>query len=224
MSSAQFTLSTKDITPNSATVVVTLGIQYASPETATIVVETDGIVVYNDVFTIPAGDVGDTVDIPLTSLKSNTTYTATITSMSAYSDLINFSTPTDNTPKVATQTQWEDLISKIDCKYSEFELDTGATWFDGKKIYKKTFSFNLTNAETNVPAGVPNTAKLVKVEGTLYYGHWQHFMPFYSTSTDFARIYLQNPFGNTVNLTIHSGSTYYDNNTPVIVTIYYTKD
>lgn len=224
MSSAQFMLSTKDITPNSATVVVILGIQYASPETATVVVETDGIVVYNDVFTIPAGDVGDTVDIPLTSLKSNTSYTATITSMSAYSDLINFSTPVNNTPKIATQTQWEDLISKIDCKYSEFELDTGATWFDGKEIYKKTFSFNLVNAETIVSAGIPNTAKLVKAEGTLYYGHWQHFMPFYNSSTDFARMYLQNPSGQDVELSIHSGSTYYGNSVPVIVTIYYTKD
>lgn len=223
MSSAQFTLSTKDITPNSAIVVVTLGIQYASPETATVVVETDGIVVYNDVFTIPAGDVGDTVDIPLTSLKSNTAYTATITSMSAYSDLINFSTPVNNTPKVATQTQWEDLISRIDWKDSEYEVDTGLVNVDNKKKYKRTFRGLISQNITNIPYAIPTGAELDKVEGVIRSGvNYQIPLPFYSSENDYVRFYIDPSY----NLTILSGSIYYNEHAPTefLITLYYTKD
>lgn len=50
--------------------------------------------------------------------------------------------------------------------YSTTEMDTGATWIDGKHIYKKTFSFTLANAEsTTVNHGIRNFGILIKYEG-----------------------------------------------------------
>lgn len=34
--------------------------------------------------------------------------------------------------------------------YSTEETDTGKTWIDGKKIYRKVISFNLDNGDTNL--------------------------------------------------------------------------
>ena len=58
--------------------------------------------------------------------------------------------------------------------YSINEIDTGLTWTDGKKIYKKTISY--TNSETigsatgtntyNIPHGISNLSTLIKVEGS----------------------------------------------------------
>lgn len=50
--------------------------------------------------------------------------------------------------------------------YSTNEVDTGATWIDGKPIYKKTFSFTLANAEsTTVNHGISNFGILIRYEG-----------------------------------------------------------
>lgn len=50
--------------------------------------------------------------------------------------------------------------------YSTSEVNTGATWIDGKPIYKKTFSFTLANAEsTTVNHGISNFGLLIKFEG-----------------------------------------------------------
>ena len=50
--------------------------------------------------------------------------------------------------------------------YSTAEMDTGATWIDGKHIYKKTFSFTLANAEsTTINHGISNFGILIKYEG-----------------------------------------------------------
>lgn len=55
--------------------------------------------------------------------------------------------------------------------YSTSEIDTGTTWIDGKKIYKKTIdcgappSAGLTN---NIDINVTNFEKAVKIEGIMY--------------------------------------------------------
>ena len=55
-----------------------------------------------------------------------------------------------------------------DMDYSTSEQDTGCKWIDGKKIYKKTFSFTLVNAEaTTVNHGISNFGLLVKFEGAV---------------------------------------------------------
>lgn len=55
-----------------------------------------------------------------------------------------------------------------DMDYSTSEQDTGCKWIDGKKIYKKTFSFTLANAEaTTVNHGINNFGLLIRYEGTV---------------------------------------------------------
>ena len=51
--------------------------------------------------------------------------------------------------------------------YSTTEQDTGFTWIDGKKIYKKTINFGaLPNATTkNTAHGITNLAQVIKIEG-----------------------------------------------------------
>ena len=52
--------------------------------------------------------------------------------------------------------------------YSTTEVDTGATWIDGKPIYKKTFSFTLANSgPTTVNHGISNFGLLIKFEGAV---------------------------------------------------------
>ena len=50
--------------------------------------------------------------------------------------------------------------------YSTTEKDTGYTWIDGSKIYKKTINLNgLPNATTkNVPHGISNLGRIIKQE------------------------------------------------------------
>ena len=55
-----------------------------------------------------------------------------------------------------------------DMDYSTSEQDTGCKWIDGKKIYKKTFSFTLVNAEaTTVNHGISNFGLLIRYEGAV---------------------------------------------------------
>ena len=55
-----------------------------------------------------------------------------------------------------------------DMDYSTSEQDTGCKWIDGKKIYKKTLSFTLANAEaTTVNHGISNFGLLIKFEGAV---------------------------------------------------------
>ena len=55
--------------------------------------------------------------------------------------------------------------------YSTSEVDTGATWIDGKKIYKKTIDCGAepaTNSDKDVAINIPNFEKAVKIEGIAF--------------------------------------------------------
>ena len=55
--------------------------------------------------------------------------------------------------------------------YSTSEVDTGATWIDGKKIYKKTINFGgepSANTQKKVSAGISNLDKVIKMEGIMF--------------------------------------------------------
>ena len=55
-----------------------------------------------------------------------------------------------------------------DMDYSTSEQDTGCKWIDGKKIYKKTFSFILADAgATTVNHGISNFGLLIRYEGVV---------------------------------------------------------
>lgn len=53
--------------------------------------------------------------------------------------------------------------------YSTDEVNTGATWIDGKKIYKKTVDFgaepSTAGTEKTVNANITNLDKIIKIEG-----------------------------------------------------------
>ena len=54
----------------------------------------------------------------------------------------------------------------LDTDYSESEVKTGATWIDGKPIYRKvyTFTFNSTNSMIQISLGL-NNVKIIKFTG-----------------------------------------------------------
>ena len=55
--------------------------------------------------------------------------------------------------------------------YSTSEVATGATWIDGRTIYKKTINFGSmpNNATKSVPHGISNLGMMVKIEGIAWY-------------------------------------------------------
>lgn len=65
--------------------------------------------------------------------------------------------------------------------YSTSEVATGATWIDGRTIYKKTINFGSmpNNATKSVPHGISNLGMMVKIEGIAWYstgvGFWIPF-------------------------------------------------
>lgn len=111
MSSAQFIISTTNITANSADINVVLSDVAVSNETLDIVVSTTNETVYTGSMTIPSGDT--TGILSVSNLRSNTQYTTIVTSSSTYTDSAVFITLEDPTPKTPTQTQWEGLADKV---------------------------------------------------------------------------------------------------------------
>lgn len=58
--------------------------------------------------------------------------------------------------------------------YSTSEIDTGMTWIDGKKIYKKTFDCGAEPANyqsTDTYFDIPNFGNVVKIEGIMTDGY-----------------------------------------------------
>lgn len=50
--------------------------------------------------------------------------------------------------------------------YSTTEVDTGYTWTDGSKIYKKTVTGNLSTGEKTLSHGISNLGTVIKIEGS----------------------------------------------------------
>lgn len=70
----------------------------------------------------------------------------------------------DNTKYLKGDGTWQSVADN----YSTSEVNTGATWINGKPIYKKTFSFILADAEsTTINHGISNFGLLIKFEGTV---------------------------------------------------------
>jgi len=113
--------------------------------------------------------------------------------------------------------------------YSTSEIDTGATWIDGRKIYKKTINYGQYPAQKDNPVGVAhgisNLDKVVKMEGIMFaYG--------YGDQTDgFIPIFSGSPYaGGNSSLEIYDGKVWiqrgnivYGDSTQIYVTLYYTK-
>lgn len=70
----------------------------------------------------------------------------------------------DNTKYLKGDGTWQSVADN----YSTSEVNTGATWIDGKPIYKKTFSFTLADAEsTTINHGISNFGLLIRFEGAV---------------------------------------------------------
>lgn len=96
---------------------------------------------------------------------SDTTYSDFVgatSSAAGSAGLVPAPTSGDNTKYLKGDGTWQSVADN----YSTSEVNTGATWIDGKPIYKKTFSFTLANAEsTTVNHGISNFGLLIKFEG-----------------------------------------------------------
>lgn len=113
--------------------------------------------------------------------------------------------------------------------YSTSEIDTGTTWIDGKKIYKKTFVKTLSSPSVessySTALGITNISEVVKFEAShKRIGAYSDIMslPYYKGSAyyDFYVDLNENSLEVNWNLsgTGLTGTSYSD-----IITIYYTK-
>lgn len=80
-----------------------------------------------------------------------------------------------------TAEEMDDIVENIEAineapglNYSTSEIDTGMTWIDGKKIYKKTFDCGAEPANyqsTDTYFDIPNFGNVVKIEGIMTDGY-----------------------------------------------------
>ena len=114
--------------------------------------------------------------------------------------------------------------------YSTSEIDTGTTWIDGKKIYKKTYSKTISSPSVTsaytTPLGISNIADVVKFEAShkrvaspysdisplLYYKGSNYYDFYVDTAENNLEVYWDLSGAGL------TGSSYTDN-----ITIYYTK-
>lgn len=113
--------------------------------------------------------------------------------------------------------------------YSTAEMDTGATWIDGKPIYKKTFAVSIPSSGHTVdfPHGINNLGFYVKAEGVAVgsNGTTVRFLPdFYVENDSVNGVFGCAIYGGSVlsgNITITYGNWYRGGT--VYATIWYTK-
>lgn len=115
-----------------------------------------------------------------------------------------------------------DKINSIS-NYSTSEVNTGATWINGKTIYKKTIDTGaLPNATTNnIAHGITNLDRIIKIEGWAYRSDDTSFFPLPSTSTGSVSANIVTT-ANTTYVNISTG-TDRSNVGESYVTLYYTK-
>lgn len=128
---------------------------------------------------------------------------------------------------------WADFImgeldsSHIDwsgspASYSTSEVRTGATWIDGKPIYKKTIDFGAepsANTPKKVSANISNLGKVIKMEGIGYDDNGA-FMPLPYTICNSNANYEMCFYGGEIEITRGNISVVMNH---IFVTLYYTK-
>lgn len=189
----QYTLSVKNVTTNSATVVITLTAAVETATTEMLAATCQHGPSKVETVTIPVGNVGDTIDVPFTGLRSGREYRA----FGWTTGSVTFTTLADDTTKTATIDQWQEMADRINEKvgedrdflslpetvefvtadniefstmpgnYSTVEMDTRYTWVDGSRIYKKTVNFGtLPNSSAKTVAhGITNLNWIIGLEG-----------------------------------------------------------
>lgn len=105
--------------------------------------------------------------------------------------------------------------------YSTTEVDTGATWVDGRKIYKKTISCGGgSNQYKAVNHNISNLRRTIKIEGQAYDGNVCIPIPFVATgsgTSSSVQLYV-----SSTQIVIECGAAR-DNLTEMYITLWYTK-
>lgn len=112
--------------------------------------------------------------------------------------------------------------------YSTSEVQTGATWIDGKPIYKKSFTHHIESASSSssysITAGISNFGNLVNFEAMRERksSSYNELAPLaYASGSNYATAYYDSSTGKIEvewNITGYGGSTLDDT-----ITLYYTK-
>lgn len=123
----------------------------------------------------------------------------------------------DNSKFLKGDGTWQSLADN----YSTTEQNTGATWIDGKPIYKKTIDFGSlpNNSTKNVAHGISNLGDVIDIRGTAKTSWGTYQLPLVFSGQDVN--YITNVSVNATNISMsnsadRSGFTAY-------VTLYYTK-
>lgn len=113
-----------------------------------------------------------------------------------------------------------DFTTFADCSLSE--IDTGAKWIDGKKIYKKTISCGaLPNTGVkNIAHGISNISRILKMDGYAYHSSNQVTIPLQFVSTTAINSVVVNTSGSNIVITTGIDRSSF---TESYITLYYTK-
>lgn len=106
------------------------------------------------------------------------------------------------------------------CHYSTDETFTGMYWIDGKPIYRKCFSFNLTATTAWYSDCKISNANVIKIYGTLYHGDGALCLP-YPSGVDITQT-IELLYSDSMGVLIRTGVSTVVNE-PVIIIIEYTK-
>lgn len=118
-----------------------------------------------------------------------------------------------------------DFANLVFGNYSTSEVDTGFTWIDGSKIYKKTFQNTFSGSENSLATGVSNLDLLIDWRNTVVLGaNRQYIVGFRSGGTgDPSYTMLAVQYNKNDNqLKFEFGSQYTGTKT-IYTTIWYTK-
>lgn len=110
---------------------------------------------------------------------------------------------------------------KDELSYSTNEIDTGTTWINGSKIYKKTVNFGSlpNNTSKSVAHGISNINQIVRIEGYAF-GTSGDITPLpYASVTSLG--YMITLTANRANVNIHTGED--RSGLTGYITLYYTK-
>lgn len=92
---------------------------------------------------------------------------ATVTDADTVDGYHASSTPTANTIPVLNATSQLPIAARVHESYSTSEVNTGATWVDGKTIYKKTINFGAlpNNTSKSVAHGISSRDNFITISG-----------------------------------------------------------
>ena len=104
-------------------------------------------------------------------------------------------------------------------KYSSSELDTGATWIDGRSIYKKTLTINsLESGENTIYHNITGISYVIKYEGFQAIANTTTLqIPAYASISQNS-IGVWTTYTNRILITTSIPIT-----TPIYITLYYVK-